>query len=552
MLANTGSVLSKTCSKCFEARPLEMFGISKGKMRSYCNFCKSRENRVAYLCRILGRKRRRFMNVFEDITLEPVEEKRKVNFDDSVEDQKKFLSYNLKTIKKTLKSSEQKYVEIDVECLLYNKKMEKQFVNIKSLRYNVATKTNVRELTERMIKDIKRKFDWDYEGYGLVFEKITKIKLKTTKHTTKKGGCYKRLPPEIEKLNCCRNPKNKDALCALYCLQEFFNWKGISKEVLSKDLQFPLKLSDFHRLESLNGVRINVFSLNYTSKKKLALNAAKPKVQKIYPFKFRKLSESDANLLLYKNHYVLITNLEKLMGANKNMCFNCSNSFGSKEELEMHEFYCQNYEACKISLSKQSFIKFENLQNKVVVPFIIYADFESILTSINETQKNIVKTQKHEASAFAFFTVCKLDESLNTFKLFSGSETSLNFCKILENEIVRIRHLMENEKGIVMSQEEEESFQNSKVCYLCGKEFSLEDQKVRDHCHLTGKYRGAAHNSCNLTKLKQKNFVPVVFHNLEGYDSHLFIKELSRIGDIEIIPKTAEKYMSFTVNFDNP
>ena len=70
--------------------------------------------------------------------------------------------------------------------------------------------------------------------------------------------------------------------------------------------------------------------------------------------------------------------------------------------------------------------------------------------------------------------------------------------------------------------------------------------KVRDHCHFTGHYRGAAHNSCNL-QCRKKMILPVIFHNLQGYDAHLFIKQLSRLpGDLSCIPSTEEKYISFS------
>ena len=72
------------------------------------------------------------------------------------------------------------------------------------------------------------------------------------------------------------------------------------------------------------------------------------------------------------------------------------------------------------------------------------------------------------------------------------------------------------------------------------------DIKVKDHCYLTGKYRGAAHEICNL-KYKEPSFIPVVFHNLSGYDAHLFIKELGvSSGEINCIANTEEKYISLT------
>ena len=74
-----------------------------------------------------------------------------------------------------------------------------------------------------------------------------------------------------------------------------------------------------------------------------------------------------------------------------------------------------------------------------------------------------------------------------------------------------------------MSAEEEKIFQLSNKCWICGKLFDLVDEKVRDHCHIFGRFRGAAHFSCN-ANLEITNKVPVIFHKLKGYDSHLIIK----------------------------
>ena len=77
----------------------------------------------------------------------------------------------------------------------------------------------------------------------------------------------------------------------------------------------------------------------------------------------------------------------------------------------------------------------------------------------------------------------------------------------------------------------------------------LDTDKVSDHCQITGKYRGAEHSQCNL-KLKIPKKLPIIFHNLEGYDGHLIFKELNNFDNIEIqvIPKISEKYMSIIVN----
>ena len=79
-------------------------------------------------------------------------------------------------------------------------------------------------------------------------------------------------------------------------------------------------------------------------------------------------------------------------------------------------------------------------------------------------------------------------------------------------------------------------FQLSNSCWICDKFFDVGDDKVRDHCHITGKYRGAAHWSGNVNfKLSEK--IPVIFHNLRGYDSHLIIEEVSKFNvKVNVIP----------------
>ena len=106
---------------------------------------------------------------------------------------------------------------------------------------------------------------------------------------------------------------------------------------------------------------------------------------------------------------------------------------------------------------------------------------------------------------------------------------------------------------MIFGKEEAERYNKETKCWICKGEFKEHDDKnknVRDHCHFTGRYRGAAHNSCNL-KYKKPNFTPVVFHNLRCYNSHLFIKNLGfTAGNIDCIPNNEERYISFTKNIE--
>ena len=107
---------------------------------------------------------------------------------------------------------------------------------------------------------------------------------------------------------------------------------------------------------------------------------------------------------------------------------------------------------------------------------------------------------------------------------------------------------------MIISKKQENAFNKATKSLIC-QEKLVKDKNdkdyeklrpVRDHCHYTGKYRGPAHNSCNLKYIKPK-FNPVLFHNLSGYDSHFFIKNLGRTqSNINCIPNNEEKYISFS------
>ena len=98
-----------------------------------------------------------------------------------------------------------------------------------------------------------------------------------------------------------------------------------------------------------------------------------------------------------------------------------------------------------------------------------------------------------------------------------------------------------------MTIENENNYQNSERCWICNEKI-IKD-KVRDHCHVTSKYRGAAHKKCN-SELRMPRKLPIIFHNLEGYDGYISFRELNNFKDIgiQVIPKTNERYMSIVVN----
>ena len=121
------------------------------------------------------------------------------------------------------------------------------------------------------------------------------------------------------------------------------------------------------------------------------------------------------------------------------------------------------------------------------------------------------------------------------------------FSKDLRNHATKITN-HEKKKLISLTTEEKIYHNQQEICYICKKEFDEKNYKVRDHCHYTGKYRGAAHNMCNL-KDKIPKEIPVVFHNGSTYDYHFIIKELVKEfdGNFECLGENTEKYITFSV-----
>ena len=103
-------------------------------------------------------------------------------------------------------------------------------------------------------------------------------------------------------------------------------------------------------------------------------------------------------------------------------------------------------------------------------------------------------------------------------------------------------------KNLIMTEKEEKQFQSSSTCWLCEKLIENDDEKARNHCHNTGKFRSAAHWTCNINFHLTKK-ISVIFHNLRDYDSHLVFCELDKFDvKIDVIPNGLEKYMAFILN----
>ena len=204
---------------------------------------------------------------------------------------------------------------------------------------------------------------------------------------------------------------------------------------------------------------------------------------------------------------------------------------------------------------RNTFLKFQNYNKQLPIPFVIYADFECFTKPMSNCSPNpndsyTYNYQKHEPSGFCFYIKginpdTKFKPIIYTKKN-PDDDIPLIFVQKLEkvtNKIYEDFYL--RPKSINITQKQYKEYLRETICHICQGDI-LEGDKVCDHCHFTGKYRGAAHRSCNL-QCRKPIVIPVIFHNLQGYDAHLFIKQLTKIkGDFTCIPSTEEKDISFS------
>ena len=168
----------------------------------------------------------------------------------------------------------------------------------------------------------------------------------------------------------------------------------------------------------------------------------------------------------------------------------------------------------------------------------------------NPNKSSTTKINKHTSSGYSIFTGCSFDESKNKINYYRGDDCMKKFCKDLREHAMKVINY-EKKKMIPLTTEEKIYHNKQKICYICKKEFNNNDKKnyeVRVHCHYTGKYRGAAHNICNLRHKVPKE-IPVVFRNGSTYDYDFIIKELVKEfeANFDCLGENTEKYITFSV-----
>jgi len=192
----------------------------------------------------------------------------------------------------------------------------------------------------------------------------------------------------------------------------------------------------------------------------------------------------------------------------------CLQCFSSEDVLNNHKTNCisiNGKQAIKMPDEGENILKFKNPHKQLKVPFVIYADFEAITEKIQGGQQNNDKSdteayQKHTDCGYAYKIECCYDDQYSKqLELYRGENAVYKFMQSMTDEVKWCKQTMRKHfnKPLKMTTEDEANFQKAVKCNICNKHYTKEDTRVRDHCHITGKFRGSAHDYCNL-KLKNQ------------------------------------------------
>ena len=412
------------------------------------------------------------------------------------------------------------------------------------------------------------------KGSDFIFNGINYLYYDLNRITISKSGSYIESPKWLKDKKCTINQKNTDNKCFPHATTLALNFNNIDKhhQRISKikpfidnynwnDINFPAAKKDWNKFELNNkNVALNILYVPFNTKK----------IEIAYKSKYNLIRDNQVILLMIGNgknwHYLAVKSLSRLLrsiSSNHNSdyyCINCFHSYRTENKLNVHKKICENHDYCNIEMPSpnNNIIKYNQGNKSLKSPFTIYADLECLLEKIdtyynNPEESSTTKINHHTPSGYSIFTNCSFDKSKNKLNYYRGEDSMKRLCKDLKEHAIKIINC---EKKVMtpLTKEEEEDYNNQKVCHICKKEFiddttesSSLECKVRDHCHYTGKYRGAAHNTCNLRYKIPKN-IPVIFHNGSKYDYHFITKELASEFErnFECLGENTEKYITFS------
>ena len=473
-----------------------------------------------------------------------------------------------------------------------------------SEQLEVYADTNISKLLDFVKKQFIEQIDtYEQNGSGWILYELTQLQLTTWELNVLRGkGTFFPLPLWIQNKRAVVNVRNVDNKCFMWSVlaalhtprtkraprnlttyyQKYITYYNFGM------LEFPVAVKDIAKFENRNNISINVYGLEepkYGEHQDSSRDFfTKSNNGIIYPLKVckKEIIGRHANLLITEKdgilHYSTITQFSRLVGSQYNKddtkyfyCYSCLHGFKKKKNeqtredcllLVEHRKYCKtlNPQRTVFPLDNEAILKFTSIEKQLKVPFVVYADFECFLKEnitpntrqeITDKKQKEFAYQEHVPVSYSYKIVSIDPDFVHDQRLYKGPCAAEHFLDTLQAESRDIfKKYIADPKPLMLSNEDEMAFHSATKCHICERDFEKSDTRVRDHCHIIGHFRGAAHKSCNLAyKINPKTWkIPVFFHNLRGYDGHLIIHAIQRRhGRVRVIPTNIEKYMAFSV-----
>ena len=303
-----------------------------------------------------------------------------------------------------------------------------------------------------------------------------------------------------------------------------------------------MKLKDIETFEKLNNIKI-VVHVWQNGLKGVRYNKRSSTYDKVVHL-----------LLVYSEqsqiwHYCGVSSLSRLYCHTlsqkhvHHICDRCTRSFWSKEKFETHYEWCSRGKLQVEKMPKDILFKYLENGDELSPIRVIYADIECY-----------IEEDTHKPAAIACYEVWHKDVNRqNKMHVWQGEDCILKFLNFLESA-VKSQHLFDNKltrKAMNMTEADEIKFNNCEFCPTCNVKFDDDKvKKVRDHDHLTGKFRSALCSKCNFRLRLRRRVLPVIFHNFKGYDSHMIIKGglgQMKNSKFDVIAQTREKFMAMMI-----